>query len=276
MAKYYYLVASLPDLSLEKKHSKLNPDEIYENIVQNLEEQDHKFLRLFLLQNDLRNLVNLFSGNYRFSKPYPDFFTPSNFSEEQINELHYHLDEMPSFIVRLLEEKEDEFRSLDPGRIELLFFNAYYQQCLQSENNYIKRYFEFDLGLRNIIAGLNCKKYNQKLADHILDDYATSKAILKSNAKDFGLSDYFPYITKIQELIDAGDVIKLENFVEELRWNYIEEITSASFFDIDIILGYTTKLLMIKRKTQFRPEEGSERVISLMTETMKKLEIPVG
>jgi hypothetical protein len=130
--------------------------------------------------------------------------------------------------------------------------------------------------LRNIIAGLNCKKYNQKLADHILDDYATSKAILKSNAKDFGLSDYFPYITKIQELIDAGDVIKLENFVEELRWNYVEEITSASFFDIDIILGYTTKLLMIKRKTQFRPEEGSERVISLMTETMKKLEIPVG
>ena len=267
MAKYYYLVASLPDLSLEQDYSKLNPEEIYANIVQNLEEEDRKFLRLFLLQDDLRNLVNLLSSNYRFLEPYPYFFTPSNFTEEQINEFHYHLDDLPAFVVRLLEENEDEFKSLDPGRIESIFFNEYYQQCLRSENNFISTYFAFDLSLRNIIAGLNCKNYDLEVARHTLDDIATSGAIRKSNAKDFGLSEYFPYITKIQELIDSGDVIKLEKYVEELRWKYVDEITSASFFDINVILGYTTKLLMIKRQTQFKPEEGSERVVSLMGDT---------
>ena len=101
------------------------------------------------------------------------------------------------------------------------------------------------------------------IIEHILEDLATSAALTKSNAKDFGLSDFFPYITKLQELIDASDVIKLESFVDQLRWNYVEEITSAYFFDINIILGYMTKLLMIKRKTQFKPEEGSERAALL-------------
>ena len=276
MAKYYYLVASLPDLNLEQDHSKLDSEAIFANILENLEDEDLKYLRLFLLQYDLRNLVSLLSSNYGFLKPYPYFFTPANYSEEQIDEFHYHLDVLPAFVVRLLEEKEERFSELDPGQIESLIFNEFYQECLQSANGFIRKYFSFDLSLRNIIAGLNCKKYDKKVIDHILEDPATSEAIKKSSARDFGLADLFPYITKLQELIDAGDVLKLEGFVEELRWKYVDEITSASFFDINIILGYMTKLLMIKRKTQFRPEDGSERIVALVDESMQNLEVPVG
>jgi hypothetical protein len=276
MASYYYLVASLPDLSLEQDHSKLDVEEVYENIVQNLEDDDIEDLKLFILQNDLRNIVRVICSNHGLKLPYPFFFQPAFFTIEQIEELHSNLDILPGFLVRLLEENEDDLKEMDPRQIESLFFNAYYEQCQNSSNSFIRTYSSFELSLRNIIAGLNSRKYDKDAAEHLLDDLYTFGAISKSNARDFGLSDFFPYITKLQELIDAGDVMKLEAFVEELKWNYVEEITSASFFDINVILGYTTKLLMIKRKTQFKPEEGSKRVVSIIDEAMKNLEVPVG
>lgn len=276
MSTYYYLIASLPELHLEADKIKFDLDEIFDNIRSNIGEEDLGYLKFLLHINDIKNLVKVILEIYQFRAPHNKFTFPANFQADILNEYHLNLDLFPTFTQLVIEENEDLFMSMDPLRIENLFLQAYYNLASDCPNEFIRNFLSFDLSLKNIITAINCRKKDKSIEDYILEDEETSPALTKSSARDFGLSDKFPFINQLEELIDNGEVIKLESFVDKLRWSYCDELTSTSFFSIDNLLAYTVKLIILKRRLGHDQEKGIERLTELTEEALSQLEIPVG
>ena len=276
MATYYYLVASLPVLNLDTDKIKFNLDEIFESIRSNINKEDLDSLEFLLHLNDIKNLVKVILEAHQFRAPHNNFTFPANFSEDTLNEYHLNLDVFPPFMQLVIEENEDLFISMDPLRIENLFLESYYELAMNNSNEFIRYFLSFDLSLKNIITAINCRKKGEIIEDFILEDEETSQVLLKSSARDFGLSDKFPFINQLEELVDNGYARKLESFVDMLRWSFCDELTSNSFFKIDNLLAYTVKLIILKRRLEHDPERGRERLNELTQKAVMQLEIPVG
>jgi vacuolar-type H+-ATPase subunit C/Vma6 len=275
MTGYYYLVASLPVLALENESQKIDPYDLFNYIRENLDTEDLPFFNQILHLNDIKNLVRMIADTHRLPLPHPEFETFSSLPEETINEYHYRLDEMPGFIQNIIEQYDGKFGELDMHEMENLFLKAYYDFLSQSKNSFIRSFAKFDLKLRNVFTAVNCKKHGYSLEKMLIEDGEISQQLIRSSAKDFGLSGQLPYITRLIELSENASVPELKLFIDQLRWQYASELTSGSFFSIDNLLAYLIQLEVLMKRKIANVEQGKERLDNLIDQAMKQLEIPV-
>ena len=276
MASYYYLVSSLPVLDIENDNMKSDIMELFEYIRTNTESSDWKHIESVLYINDIKNLVGVIAKNHQLPRPHPGFNPLSKLPEEIINEYHNNLDRLPAFMRSVIEENDDKFANMNLADIENLFLQEYFNLQKDSDQRFVSAYAKFDLALRNILAALNSRKQQQAIDTMLLEDDETQHALSKSSAKDFGLSDQYPYITQLADLIEHASISDLDLFVDQLRWEQSSALSSGSIFEIDNILAYIIKLGIVKRRTERSKDSGKERLEFLTMQAIQNLEIPVG
>ncbi len=275
MTGYYYLVASLPVLALEEESQKFDPNELFNYIRTNLDAEDLPVFNQILYLNDIKNLVRMIAETHQKPLPHPDFEPFSCFPEDTINEYHYRLDEFPVFFQTVIEQHDEKFGELDMLEIENLFLKAYYDYLGESQNTFIRSFSNFDLKLRNTFTAVSCKKHGYTLERMLIEDEEISQQLMRSSAKDFGLSGQLPYITRLIELSENASVPELNLFFDQLRWQYASELTSISFFSIDNLLAYIIQLEIIMKRKIANIDHGKDRLDKLIEQAMKHLEIPV-
>ncbi len=109
-----------------------------------------------------------------------------------------------------------------------------------------------------------------------MEDEDTFSNLTKNSARDFGLGEKFHYVNQIDEYVEKADVWELEKYINALRWDFYDSITSASFFQIENILSYIIKLGIIKRFSELDDSTGDQRLQELTAQAIDKLEIPEG
>ncbi|MCG8309866.1 MAG: DUF2764 domain-containing protein [Cytophagales bacterium] len=273
MTGYYYLVSSLPVLDMDSKSINYDITELYRTIRQNTEAADRIYLRELLYINDIKNLVSTIAVNRQLPRPHVHFQKFSSIPKEIIEEYHVHSDQLPSFIRDILETYEGKFNEMSMLEIERLLLQSYFEILQKSKNKFNRNYAAFELSLRNMMKAINSRTPADLNDDEILDDERTSGALEKSSAKDFGLSEQFPFINQLIVHIENRAVKELDDFTDRLRWNFCDELTSASFFEIDNILAYIIKLDIISRHIELDDEKGRDRLEYLTTQALENLEI---
>ena len=250
--------------------------ELFEYIRHNTESSDWHYIESILYLNDIKNLVNIIAHNHQLPDPHPRFNYFSNIPEEVINEYHNNLDRLPLFMRKIIEENDDKFGGMNLLTIENLFLQEYLHQSLQASLRFIRAYVSFDFSLRNILAALNCRKHRQPVESMLLQEDDTLNTLSKSSAKDFGLTEQFPYIVQLADLIDNDSISDLDLFVDRLRWEESDNLASSSIFEVENILAYIIKLGIVNRRTEHDNQSGKDRVDFLTMQAVQNLEIPVG
>ena len=65
--------------------------------------------------------------------------------------------------------------------------------------------------------------------------------------------------------------------IQRARWQYLDELSTRHYFDIDMLVLYMLKLLVLERNEALQREEGAERfneIYSGMVQTLKQSERP--
>ena len=62
----------------------------------------------------------------------------------------------------------------------------------------------------------------------------------------------------VKEALSAGTPKAVETALDRRRWSYLEELETGTQFDLGRLIVYRLKLLLLERKSQFRPEPGLE------------------
>ncbi|MDR1980261.1 MAG: DUF2764 domain-containing protein [Tannerellaceae bacterium] len=274
MGKYYYLIAGLPNISLDDSKLPFTLSEFRQELNGMLTEADRKLVDLFFLKFDNRNLLERLrvpdaGPDARGSITYDEFNDLFNALKEQEKPpVNKHI---PAYFntflsARLTSEEHDGKEGIPwEDRLSALYY-AYAMGC---GNGFIAAWFELNLDINNLFTAITCRKYGLERADYIVGDNETARALRTSNARDFGLGDLMPYQAAVQRISEESDLLVRERKTDQLKWEWLEEHTFFKTFDIENVFTYVLRLEMIERWASL-DKRGGERIFRELVGAMKR------
>ena len=141
----------------------------------------------------------------------------------------------------------------------------FYAQALRSRNRFIRKYFQFDLNLRNA----KVRSLNARLGRDAEQDILTGE---NPEAEDADIEGFrfrpgeFDEAAATEAALSEDSILGREKAIDDLYWKKVEEITVFDYFDIEAVLGFVAKLHIADRWLALDPEEGRERFRRLLKE----------
>ena len=265
MSKYYYLVAGLPELTLEDSKLSYTVADFKTELYPALSEDDKKLIDLFYLKFDNANVLKLLKDKDAAIDP------RGNYSSEELAEYISQLkdgDEVsdsvfPSYLSTFISEyfslpAEDGF--LYEDRLAALYY-AYAMEC---RNQFVSSWFGFNLTLNNILVALTARKFKLDIAPLIVGDTEVCEALRTSNARDFGLGTEVDYLEQLVKISETEELVDREKKLDQLRWDWMEEATFFDYFTVERLFVFLLQLEMIERWISLDKEKGNQLFRSII------------
>ena len=274
MSAYYYLVAGLPDISLEDGKLSYTISDFRAESYGDLSAKDQALIDLFYLKYDHADLLSLLKDKDAVTQG------KGNFSSEDLLQLIASVKEgekpdakFPSylydFIAQYLALRADELY-----KAENLLASAYYAYAMKSKNPFIASWFEFNLNINNILAAFAARKYKMNVAEVIVGDTEVCEMLRTSNARDFGLSETLDYFEPLQRLVETDDLVEREKKVDQLKWKWLEDASFFHYFTVERLFVFLLQLEMIERWVLLDKEKGSELFRQMIQNLKDEVQIP--
>lgn len=126
----------------------------------------------------------------------------------------------------------------------------FYEAALKDGNRFLKEYYTFDLNVRNGKARFLNKAFERPLGQDTIK--------LETGE--------FPEGPKLEEALNAPDLLSRERGLDSLMWDKINEITTFDYFDLEAILGFIARLHIIGRWFALDEKTGREMFRRLVDE----------
>ncbi len=245
---YYFLSLSLPDLQLGRA-PELSWGEVETLLVNNLRKGDYAEVESFLRLYDLQNIRSYWQG-------LPLGFI-GNLDQIQIQTRIIEQDGLPSYLLRYLDrwpEEEERLQHFD----QLLM--AYYQKEPKERSPFFQRLLHFEFGLKLLLTYLRAKKMGKDPLEECqgMEDHPLYSAIFDREDQEH-LELFEPYDT-IPQLFEMSreDPKKLEEGLNQIRFNWIEEQIALDPFSITYILGYVMQFLIVDKESRAKETPQKE------------------
>ncbi len=274
MDAYYYLVAGLPDISLEDGKLSYTVDSFKSEIYPELSDKDKKIIDLFYLKFDNDNLLHLLKDK--------DYAVKAQglFSADEILSLIDTVKEgdapdkkYPSYFSKFISEyftlaSEEIYRASD------MLTSDYYSYAMKTKNSFVSAWFEFNLNLNNIQSAISARKYKLDVPSVIVGDTEVCEMLRTSNARDFGLGDTLSYLDSIQRISEIDDLVEREKKIDQLKWNWLEIESFFDYFTIERLFVFLLQLEMIERWISLDKDKGNELFRALIQSLKNEVQIP--
>lgn len=245
--KYYFLVGYLPDLQREDRKLKIGLSELIGGDYE-IHPEDMADIRLILLGRDVFMVEKLLEGR---AVSLPDAVYGLDFWQDQVRSPQ----EGPGFLLVFLKERKPGKPT--PQEVNRLY-GAYYEHAVSQANTpFLKRYFQFEKDLRNILAALRSRRKNGDMMDQLVGEDALTMSLAGSSLEDFGLSEDYPWIG---ELIATDYPPRRQDLMEKIVWDFLDEQTGNDPFHFNAILSYVIKLSILEKKLSLRQDKGMDIV----------------
>lgn len=274
MDAYYYLVAGLPDISLEDGKLSYTVDSFKSEIYPDLSDKDKNIIDLFYLKFDNDNLLHLLKDKEYVVKRTGTFSADELLSlidtikDGDIPDRKY-----PSYFSKFISEylalaPEDAYRASD------MLTSDYYSYAMRTKNSFVSAWFEFNLNLNNIQSAISARKYKIDVASTIVGGTDVCEMLRTSNARDFGLGDTLPYLENIQRISEIDDLLEREKKVDQLKWNWMEDESFFNYFTVERLFVFLLQLEMIERWISLDKDKGNELFRALIQGLKNDVQIP--
>lgn len=142
---------------------------------------------------------------------------------------------------------------LERGHIADNLTEDFYREALSSRNAFIRRWFAFDLNVRNAkVRYLNAALGRESSRDVI--DIRTGE---------------FEESRQLEAVLSGSDILARERGIDDLYWAKAEGLTLFHYFDIDVILGFIARLKIVDRWLKLDEETGRQMFRELVDEVIR-------
>ena len=177
-SKYYYLVAGLPELSLEDSKLSYTVADFKTEIYNGLSASDRRLIDLFYLKFDNANVLKLLKdkeaeidkrGNYSAGELIEYISILREGGEISPKDFPAYLS---TFIVDYLNTPA-ESTVLQEDYLAAL----YYEYAMRCGNKFVSAWFEFNLNINNILVAFTCRKFKWDIASNIVGNTEVCEAL---------------------------------------------------------------------------------------------------
>ncbi len=247
---YYYLVAGFPELSPDQKKLPFSLLELKQELAIHLHKDDYRLVSYLFLEYDNQNLLNL------LLKTGKEFNPAGNFTREFLADELKDPEKLPGYMKLFLEN----YKNNTPVKPKLSPENQlawhYYDFLLGLKNDFLYKWFWFERDVKNIFAIFNARKYGFDLESQVIGDYELTENARRSLSKDFGLANEYSYIEDIAEIYGETDFVNQEMAIDQLKWEYLNDMTVFSSFTLEKVLSLVIKFMITERWTKLEPAQG--------------------
>lgn len=275
MSTYYYLISGLPDLSPEDGRLAYTVENFKSEVMPELSGEDRKLVELFYLKYDNENLLKLLKDKEAPVDP------RGNFTADELNALiaaakedeeaadKRFPDYFYTFLAEYFQNSTDEtFRAED------VLTADYYDYGMKCPNRFIASWFEFNLNVNNILTAFLLRKYRRDVHVGVIGKTEVSRAVRKSNARDFGLGGELDYFEQLVRISETEDLVERERKTDLLKWNWMEEASFFDYFTVERIFVFLLRLEMIGRWISLDKEKGYELFRQLIRKLQEEVQVP--
>ena len=246
---YYCLIAGLPEISPDDKKLSLSVQELRTYLNDYLTKQEMDIINLFFYPNDNAQILRL------LQKQEPDLNLQTVLTVAQLEEEIKDPTLVPSYIKDYLLEQNDH-KDSNKRLPEMELSERYWNFVLSQKGKLLKKYAEFSLNVKNLITALNCRKYHIDIEKEVIGDSYFAKQLKTSAAKDFELSDDYPYVDTVLALFEKANAAEREYKIDMLYWEFLDETTEHKYFTFDNVIAFTLKLMILERWSKMTTEQG--------------------
>jgi hypothetical protein len=265
---YYYLVAGLPDIVLEQSKLSVSLSDFKEELKVHLHPDDYNLLETLFLPADNRNLLNMVLKNI------VEFDDTGKYTLDELEEEIKEPEMLPGYMKNFINiSKTTQPQDADMAWEDQLTA-LYYEYVEQAENDFLRTWFAFERDINNILTGLTARRHKFPAENQLIGDNTVTNAIRKSNARDFGLTAEFPFVEKLIQINENTNLLEREKAIDQLKWNFIDELNTFNYFSIEIILGFVIKLGMVERWLKLDKKTGEEMFRQLVKDLENSYEFP--
>ena len=247
---YYCLIAGLPEISPDDKKLSLSVQELRSYLNDYLSRKEIDIINLFFYPNDNAQILRLLQKQ-EADTSLQTVFTASQL-EDEIEEPMF----VPSYIKEYLLDMQKEDRELSKRLPEVELSERYWNFMLTQKERLVRRYAEFSLNIKNLITALNCRKYHLDIEKEVIGDSYFVNQLKSSRAKDFELSDDYPYVDNVLALFDKDNTAEREYKIDMLYWDFLDEETGHKYFTFDNVIAFLLKLMILERWSKMTTEQG--------------------
>ena len=275
MSKYYYLVAGLPELTLEDSKLSYTVADFKTEIYPGLSSSDQKLIDLFYLKFDNANVLKLLKDKDAVID------LRGIFSAAELNEYiatikeggEVSAKEFPSYLSVFI---SDYFNT--PAESAVLHEDhlaaLYYEYAMKCGNKFVSSWFEFNLTINNILIAFSARKYKWDIAQNVVGNTEVCEALRTSGARDFGLSGEVDCLEQLMKISEITELVEREKKLDSLRWNWMEEATFFDYFTVERIFAFLLQLEMIERWIALDKEKGNQLFRSIIDALKDEVQIP--
>ncbi|WP_300814170.1 DUF2764 family protein [uncultured Bacteroides sp.] len=275
MSKYYYLVAGLPELSLEDGKLSYTVADFKTEFYPFLSVEDRKLLDLFYLKFDNANVLKLLKdrdavivqcGVYSVEELL-DYIS----SLKEGNEVSERL--FPSYLSTFI---TDYFASSGEEEVQLenRLTALYYAYAVKCRNQFVSSWFAFNQVINNVLVALTARKYKWDVASLIVGDSEICDSLRTSNARDFGLGSDVDCLDQLVKISETEELLEREKKIDQLRWNWMEEATFFNYFTVERLFVFLLQLEMIERWISLDKEKGNQMFRKIIANLKDEVQIP--
>ncbi len=249
MAKYYFLITSLPPLVLGAK-PEISFQELKELLDLNLTPEDKEAVERLLRPIDLYNIRALWLG-----LPLDD---RGNYKARDLEEELLVKEDLPSYLIDFLDRYETT-----PDRLR--YFSSLYVSLFGDEQltGFLKQYYQFERQLRLILTALRARKTGRDLTRELQFEDPTdpfvAEILAQKDAPDYTPPREFEDL-KTLFMDNSSDPQKLNRAILQYRFSKIEEMEENQDFTIDRVLAYLARLLLAESLAELDREKGMEQL----------------
>lgn len=276
MGHYYYLIAGLSDISLDDTKAAVTVESFRTEVYEALDAADRKVMDLLLMETDCRNLISMLrDGNLADDAPV-GLMSAARFEEliAGVKAQEAPAGDVPAFMYRFVEEWQNESWREYAAFAEDRLWSLFYEYAMNCSNALVRRWYEFNLDLNNILAGITARTYGLDMQKVIVGSNATAQALRTSGARDWGLSQELDFFDDVVRLLDEDDLAQRERKTDLLRWQWLEDNTFFNYFTVERLFSYMVRLGMVERWTSLDKERGQQLFRQLIGDLKEQTEVP--
>lgn len=274
MDTYYYLIAGLPDISLEDGKLSYTVDSFKSEIYPELSDKDKKVIDLFYLEFDNDNLLHLLKDKDYIIKNF-GLFTAEELLAliDTVKDGDIPDKKFPSYFGKFISEYfnltiEEEYKAND------ILASEYYSYAMNVKNSFVSSWFEFNLNINNILTAISARKYKLDVTSFIVGNTEVCEMLRTSNARDFGLGDTLTYLESIQRISEIDDLVEREKKVDLLKWDWMETESFFNYFTIERLFVFLSQLQMIERWISLDKDKGNELFRAMIKALKDDVQVP--
>ncbi len=255
---YYFLAASLEDLTWGHGAPRGTLEELLEYLADNMHPEDAVALRQLFLFNDMRNAVSIHNSE-------DSFLTPTCYDRETIMEAAHGGSDVLPFLDEFFDIVRRNSRAFpDIPLIDEMTF-LFYDRINDIDSPFVRDYHLHELDVRNLTIALSRESQGFPYRDRLVPRGEAYDAIMSGSPPDFGLSAEYPFVEDLVRVFKDTDLTAHEEAMERVRWQWLDERVGAEFFSTEFILSYVLKYQSVERWQTLSEEKGDELLGELLS-----------